>query len=256
MVEISKAFEKEHLEKEDVEPTEAGITGVLDDHLYMYHMPYSYTAEQIRKIRTHIFHMPDGERKRIIMVTSSLPSEGKSLIASNLAIAIAKGEDQHVLLVECDLRRPALQELFRYQPTPGMSEILQGKRGIADCMIKTPIDKLTILSAAKEAPANPSELLESKNLGALIDELAQRYPDRFVVIDTPPVQATVDPRIIADHVEGIIFVTRYRYTRVSDFRMSLNQLPREKIMGIVLNAVDVMPAQKFKYRKYSYHKYY
>jgi protein-tyrosine kinase len=251
MVEISKAFEKEN-----IEPSIAGMSGSLDDHLYMYHMPYSYTAEQIRKIRTHIFHMPDGERKRVIMVTSSLPSEGKSVIASNLAIAIAKGEDQHVLLVECDLRRPALQDLFHYPPTPGISEIIQGKKSITDCLIKTPIEKLTILSSAKEPPANPSELLESKKLGPLLDELAQRYPDRFLIIDTPPVQATVDPKIIADHVEGIVFVARYRYTSVSDFTMSLAALPREKILGIVLNAVDILPAQKFKYRKYNYHKYY
>lgn len=251
MVEISKAFEKEN-----IEPSTAGMTGILDDHLYMYHMPYSYTAEQIRKIRTHIFHMPDGERKRVIMVTSSLPSEGKSLIASNLAIAIAKGEDQHVLLVECDLRRPALQNLFNYPPTPGVSEIIQGKKSIADCLIKTPIEKLTLLSSAKEPPANPSELLESKSLAPIIDELSQRYPDRFIIIDTPPVQATVDPKIIAEHVEGIIFVARYRYTRVNEFKMSLAMLPREKILGIVLNAVDIMPAQKFKYRKYNYQKYY
>lgn len=251
MVEISKA-----LEKEGIEPAAAGMTGRLDDHLYMYHMPYSYTAEQIRKIRTHLFHLPDGALKRIIMITSSLPSEGKSLIAANLAIAIAKGEDQHVLLMECDLRRPALQSLFHYPPSPGVSEIVQGKKGIAECLIKTPIEKLTLLPSAKEPPANPSELLESKTLGAIIDEIANRYPDRFLIIDTPPIQATVDPKIIADHVEGILFVARYRYTRASDFQMAIAALPREKILGTILNAVDVMPAQKYKYRKYNYHKYY
>jgi len=251
MVEISKALEKQGLKF-----TRSGATGRLDDHLYMYNMPYTYTAEQIRKIRTYIFHMPDGRVPRIIMVTSALPSEGKTLIASNLAIAIAKGEDQHVLLVECDLRRPALHHLFKYEPSPGMSEIIQGKKRIAECLIKTPIEKLTILPAAKESPANPSELLESKVLASLIQELAERYNDRFVIIDTPPIQATVDPKIIADHVEGIIFVARYRYTQESDFKMALSSLPREKIIGTVLNAVDVMPAAKYKYRKYNYHKYY
>ncbi len=245
------------LEKQDIEGlNEAAITGRLDDHLYMYHMPYSYTAEQIRKLRTYLFHMPDKAPPRILMVTSALPSEGKTVIASNLAISIAKGEDQHVLLVECDLRKPSMYNLFKYPPSKGVAEILQGTADVADCLIKTPIDKLTILPAAKEAPANPSELLESKRLSQLIEELAQRYTDRFLVIDTSPIQATVDPKIIADQVEGIIVVARYRYTRESDFRMALDSLPRNKILGTVLNAVDELPAKKYKYKKYNYHKYY
>ena len=245
------------LEKQDIEGlNEAAITGRLDDHLYMYHMPYSYTAEQIRKLRTFLFHMPDKAPPRILMVTSALPSEGKTVIASNLAISIAKGEDQHVLLVECDLRKPSMYNLFKYPPSKGVAEILQGTAEVADCLIKTPIDKLTILPAAKEAPANPSELLESKRLSLLIEELAQRYTDRFLVIDTSPIQATVDPKIIADQVEGIIVVARYRYTRESDFRMALDSLPKNKILGTVLNAVDELPAKKYKYKKYNYHQYY
>jgi capsular exopolysaccharide synthesis family protein len=245
------------LEKQDIEGlNEAAITGRLDDHLYMYHMPYSYTAEQIRKLRTFLFHMPDKAPPRILMVTSALPSEGKTVIASNLAISIAKGEDQHVLLVECDLRKPSMYTLFKYPPSKGVAEILQGTAEVADCLIKTPIDKLTILPAAKEAPANPSELLESKRLSLLIEELAQRYTDRFLVIDTSPIQATVDPKIIADQVEGIIVVARYRYTRESDFRMALDSLPKNKILGTVLNAVDELPAKKYKYKKYNYHQYY
>ncbi|HON39363.1 MAG: CpsD/CapB family tyrosine-protein kinase [Desulfomonilia bacterium] len=245
------------LEKQDIEGlNEAAITGRLDDHLYMYHMPYSYTAEQIRKIRTYLFHMPDKTPPRILMVTSALPSEGKTVIASNLAISIAKGEDQHVLLVECDLRKPSMYTLFKYPPSKGVAEILQGTANVAECLIKTPIDKLTILPAAKESPANPSELLESKKMSQLIQELAQRYTDRFLIIDTSPIQATVDPKIIADQVEGIIVVARYRYTRESDFRMALESLPRNKILGTVLNAVDELPAKKYKYKKYNYHKYY
>jgi len=237
-------------------PKESGTTGRLDDHLYMYHMPYSYTAEQIRKLRTHIFHMKDKDVPRTIMVTSALPSEGKSVLASNLAIAIAKGEDQHVLLVECDLRKPSLYELFKYPPAKGMSEIIQGKADIADCLIKTPIDKLTILPSAKEAPPNPSELLESKKTSEVIKELSQRYSDRYLVIDTPPIQATVDPKILSDEVDAIIMVARYHYTKETDFKMALDALPKDKIIGTVLNALDELPAKKYKYRKYNYHKYY
>jgi len=245
------------LEKQDQEFTkENGISGPLDDHLYMHHMPYSYTAEQIRKLRTHLFHLADRPVPRIIMVTSSLPGEGKSLIASNLAIAIAKGEDQQVLLVDCDLRKPSLHGLFKYPPSKGVSEIIQGKADIMGCLMASPIDKLTILPAAKEVPTNPSELLESKKTGALIRELAERDGDWFIIIDTPPIQATVDPKILADVVEGIIMVVRYRYTSESEFKMSLQALPKEKIIGTVLNAVDELPVKKYQYKKYKYYKNY
>jgi protein-tyrosine kinase len=252
MVMISKALEKQEQEF----TRESGTTGHLDDHLYMYHMPYSYTAEQIRKLRTYIFHMPEKKVPRVIMITSSLPGEGKSVIASNLAISIAKGEDQQVLLVDCDLRKPSLHELFKYPPSRGVSEIIQGKAKISECLVKTPIEKLTILPAAKEVPANPSELLESKKTGALIRELAEREGNWFVIIDTPPIQATVDPKIIADVVEAIIMVVRYRYTRVAEFKMALEVLPKEKIVGIVLNALDELPFKKYKYHKYKYYNYY
>lgn len=251
MVQISKA-----LEKQTDLPREGGATGVLDYHLYMYHMPYSYTAEQIRKIRTHIFHVEDRAVPRVIMITSAVPGEGKSVIAANLAIAIAKGEDQHVLLVECDLRKPRLHTIFKFPPGMGLSEIVQGKADLESCLIKTPIDKLTILPAAQTPPANPSELLESQSMRAIIQEVGSRYADRFVIIDTPPIQATVDPRILADQVDGILFVARHRHTGAGDVRSALASLPQEKVIGTVLNGMSELPSRQYKYKRYSYNKYY
>ena len=252
MIKISKALEKQEHESS----RQSGITGHLDDHLYMYHIPYSYTAEQIRKLRTYLFHMPEKKVPRVIMVTSALPGEGKSVIASNLAIAIAKGEDHQVLLVDCDLRKPSLHELFKYPPSRGVSEIIQGKAQVSECLIKTPIENLIILPAAKEPPTNPSELLESKKTSVLIKELAKREGDWFVIIDSPPIQATVDPKILADVVEAIIVVTRYRYTRDAEYKMALEALPKEKIVGTVLNALDELPVKKYKYNKYKYYNHY
>jgi capsular exopolysaccharide synthesis family protein len=250
---ILKALEKQ---QKDLE-TMAGATGPLDDHLYMYHMPYSYTAEQIRKLRTHIFHLPGGApAPRVIMVTSALPGEGKSLIASNLAIAIARGEDQSVLLVDCDLRKPSLQNLFRFPRARGVSEILQGRAEVPECIIATPVERLMILPAAKENPANPSELLESKKTAALIRELVDIGQDWYIVIDTPPIQATVDPKILSGVADAVIMVVRYRYTREAEFKMAFQTLPREKVIGTVLNAVDELPVKKYTYRKYKYYKDY
>lgn len=231
--------------------------GPLDDHLYMYHMPYSYTAEQIRKLRTYIFHMPEGRpTPKVIMVTSALPGEGKTLISSNLAIAIAKGEDRKVLLVDCDLRKPSVHELFRYPRTKGVSEILQAKATTAECLIATPIDNLTILPAAYQTPPNPSELLESKRAQALMEELAGLGEEWFIVMDTPPVQATVDPKILSGLADAVIMVVRYRYTREAEFKMAIDALDRDKVIGTVLNAVDELPVKKYTYRKYKYYKDY
>lgn len=263
MVDISKAFEKAgeesspkaHEEKYG-EKIELKIEETLDDHLYMYHMPYAYIAEQIRKIRTFIFHAPTWSDKKIFMVTSSLPSEGKSLISANLAISIARGEDKNVILLECDLRRPSLYKLFRYQPSSGVADILQGKKTLDECLIKTPVERLELLHATKEPPSNPSELLESKNMALLFEEIKERFPESYIIVDTPPIQATVDPKVISKYVDGVIFVVKYRYTRQVDYKASITVLPREKIVGTVLNAVDAMPATMYKYRKYNYHKYY
>jgi protein-tyrosine kinase len=263
MVDISKAFEKAgeksspgvYEEKHD-QKIELEIEETLDDHLYMYHMPYTYIAEQIRKIRTFIFHSPTWSHKKVFMVTSSLPSEGKSLISANLAVSIARGEDKNVILIECDLRRPSLYKLFKYQPSSGMAEILQGKKTLDECLIKTSIERLELLHATKELPSNPSELLESKNMALLFEEIRDRYPERYIIVDTPPVQATVDPKVISKYVDGVIFIVKYRYTRQMDYKASITVFPKDKIVGTVLNAVDAMPATIYKYKKYNYHKYY
>lgn len=263
MVDISKAFEKageKTSPKAHSEPhrekIELRMEENLDDHLYMYHMPYTYIAEQIRKIRTFIYHTPGWSDKKIFMVTSSLPSEGKSLIAANFAVSIARGEDKNVILLECDLRRPSLYKLFRYQPSYGVAEILQGKKTLDECIIETPIERLKLVQAAKEPPSNPSELLESRNMTHLFEEIENKFPGSYIVVDTPPVQATVDPKVLARFVDGIIFVVKYRYTRQMDYKASITALPRDKIVGTILNAIDVMPATMYKYKKYNYHKYY
>jgi protein-tyrosine kinase len=263
MVDISKAFEKVgeksspkvHEDKHDQE-IELRIEETLDDHLYMYHMPYTYIAEQIRKIRTFIFHAPIWSGKKVFMVTSSLPSEGKSLISANLAVSIARGEDKNVILLECDLRRPSLYKLFRYQPSSGVAEILQGKKTLDECLIKTPVERLGLLHATKEPPSNPSELLESKNMAHLFEEIKERFPESYIIVDTPPVQATVDPKVISKYVDGIIFIVKYRYARQMDYKASIAVFSKDKIVGTVLNAVDAMPATMYKYKKYNYHKYY
>ena len=182
------------LEKQDIEGlNEAAITGRLDDHLYMYHMPYSYTAEQIRKLRTYLFHMPDKTPPRILMVTSALPSEGKTVIASNLAISIAKGEDQHVLLVECDLRKPSMYTLFKYPPSKGVAEILQGTANVAECLIKTPIDKLTILPAAK-VTGQPLRTARVQKMGSSSRSLPSAIPTAFSSSTPRPSRPRSTPR--------------------------------------------------------------
>jgi capsular exopolysaccharide synthesis family protein len=219
-------------------------------------MPYTYIAEQIRKVRTYMFHTPEWSDKKIFMVTSSLPTEGKSLISANIAISIARGEDQNVILIDCDLRRPSLHKLFNYSITNGVAAILQGRKTLDECLLKTPVERLSVLPANAEPPSNPAELLETKYMSMMFEEIKDKFPGSYIIVDTPPVQATVDPKVISKYVDGIIFVSRYRYTRQEDYRAAIAVLPKEKIVGTVLNAVDVLPAAKYKYKKYNYHKYY
>lgn len=121
------------------------------------------------------------------MVTSASPSEGKSFVAANLAVTMARSIDEYVLLMDCDLRAPTVHNLFGYnnQPIKGLSDYLINKIPLSDALKKTAVDKLTILPAGT-IPSNPSELLSSEQMRRMLHEVKLRYNDRYIIIDTPP----------------------------------------------------------------------
>jgi len=210
--------------------------------------PESAEAENFKALRARIqMASREGTPPRTILVTSTFPGEGKSFVASNLAASIAFGIDEHVLLVDCDLRQPQIHQYFGYALSQGLSDYLAGRREIPDLLIKTDIPKLSLLCAGTP-PGNPAELLASNRMEAFIEEVRNRYNDRYVVLDATPTQFTAEASVLARHVDGVLLVVMAGKTPRQAVQEGLNILPKERLLGVVFNGYS----EPLK----SYHKYY
>jgi exopolysaccharide/PEP-CTERM locus tyrosine autokinase len=168
------------------------------------------------------------------MVTSAMNSEGKSFVATNLAVGIANDLHAHALLVDCDLRRPMIAQWFGIQNGKGLSDYLKGDGNLSELLKRTEKEKLTVLSAGS-TQENPTELFGSNKMGSLVKELKSRYHDRFIIFDSTPVLATTEPQVLAKLVDGIIFVVRAGQTPRETVKQALESLEKDKILGFVLN---------------------
>jgi exopolysaccharide/PEP-CTERM locus tyrosine autokinase len=196
--------------------------------------PDSVEAENFRLLRTQVLFAKDSVKPRTIMVTSAFSGEGKTLVAANFAASIALGIEEYVLAVDCDLRRPSMHEMFGYRNTAGLHEHLSQGKALEDLIIRTNVDKLSILTAGN-VPSNPTELIASNIMGEFIEEVKGRYSDRFVVIDSPPGLGVAETNALARHVDGIILVVAAHKTPRKPIQKIVADLGREKILGIVFN---------------------
>ena len=218
--------------------------------------PQSFEAEQFRMLRTNLLFPAAGKPPRSIMVTSAVPAEGKSFVAANLAISIAQSIQEHVLLIDCDIRLPSIHKQFGFGDVPGLSECLSNGTPLSSFILKTKVDKLSIVPGGK-SPHNPSELLSSQQMSKLLKETRDRYSDRYIVIDSPPPKLTAETSAISRQVDGIILVVEYGSTprqMVSDL---IERMGKDKILGIILNKMDVRFSTYYGMGKYGkYGKYY
>jgi capsular exopolysaccharide synthesis family protein len=206
-------------------------------------------AELFKLLRTRILFPPSGRPPRTILVTSAVAEEGKSFVASNLAVNIAKNVDEHVLLVDCDLRKPSIHTKFGFNGVKGLSEYLTAGLELSSLFLKTGVAKLTLLTSGAPPP-NPSELITSSKMAALIEELKARYDDRYVILDSPPPLMAPETSAIAQWVDGILVVVKFG-TPMDLVQELVSHLDREKIIGVVINKVN-----QREFRSYSYKKYY
>ena len=227
------------------------ISGTLDQTLIAYHDPQSIEAELFKVLRTNILFPADGVPPRTILVTSALPGDGKSFVSSNLAISISQGVEEHVLLIDGDLRKPSVHQRFGFGKVAGLSDYLVSGDDIGDVFLKTPIDKLTIVPSG-EPPINPAELMSSKKMKALLDEVKSRYDDRYVIIDSPPPAMASETNAIAKYVDGVIIVVRAEKTPREAVADTIAQIGKEKLIGLVLNQVDRSQTKYYGYTKTYY----
>ena len=213
--------------------------------------PDSLDAENFKVLRAQILFAKDRQRPRLIMVTSVFPGEGKTFVSANLAASIAQGIDEHVLLVDCDLRRPDMHQMFGFSNTVGLSEYLRGEKELSDLFIRTKIKKLSILPAGRPT-SNPSELLASNKMKSLLQEVKNRYDDRFIILDTAPSQVLAEANVLSKYVDGVIFIVRSQKTPRETIRKGIDVIGKENIIGVVFNGYQ----QTFRSYGQYYKKYY
>ena len=210
--------------------------------------PHAVATEQYRILRSRIIGFCEQHNIRTLLVTSSMPGEGKSTVASNLAVSIANGINDHALLIDSDLRKPTIHSSFSLKNNFGLSNYLSGNIPLSQTLHKSTIEKLSIIPAGTGVH-NPSELLSSKKMIELIHEMKSRYEDRYIIFDSTPVQQTPEPVALSKHTEGIIFVVRSGATNRDLVKRSIASLDKNKIIGIVFNMVQ-------DYIKTNYYNYY
>jgi capsular exopolysaccharide synthesis family protein len=205
-------------------------------------------GEAFRAFRTNVRLSIASDGMRSVVVTSACAGDGKTLVASNLAVTLALAE-QRVLLIDADLRRPTLHAAFNLKKEPGLTNLLIGDGEAVNLIRRTRVPRLHILTAGT-LPPNPSELLDSRRFKKFLLQLGKYYD--WVVLDSPPVLPVTDAIVLADVASGVIFVAAAETTPLPAARNAIEQLRRAPapLLGAVLNRVDL------KRRSYYYTKYY
>ena len=216
------------------------------------HSPHDF-GEAFRSLRTSIISHYPGEGAKTMVVTSAQPLEGKTTTAANIAMALAYG-GARVLLIDADMRRPGLHRPLRLTNDRGLSQILTGQARVRDVIQRT-VDPNLLAITAGRTPSNPSELLASERMKALITNL-QHGPFDWIVIDTPPVLAVTDAVILAPAVAGVTFVIGAEMTRRRLAERALETIlaSHPKMVGVVLNKVD-FARNKYYYSRHYGHQY-
>lgn len=230
-------------------------TRAIDKNLISLLDPQCFESEQFKILRTNLFVPVEGKAPRSLIITSVAPGEGKSFVAANLAISVAKAIDRHVLLMDCDLRRPTVHSLFGLGRTEGLSDYLTNGTSLPTLLQKTKVPKLTVLPAG-DLPHNPAELLSSERMADLVDEVTERYSDRFIIIDSPPPRLTAETFVLASQVDGIVLVVKYGSTPRDMVAELIAKMGKDRILGCVVNHFDVRtPGYRYRYYGKYYGKY-
>lgn len=238
-----KLFRKRENTGDDLDSRQALVT---------FHNPKSAASEAYRMLRTNIHFSSGGDSLKVIVVTSTFPEEGKSLTAANLAITFAQA-GEGVILVDADMRRSTVHEKFELPESPGLSEAIVS--GNIEASLKDgPVEGLRLMTAGL-TPPNPSELLHSKRMDSLLDDLKTR--SNLIIVDAPPVLAVTDATVLASKADGVILVIDLMLSDRNAAKQAVSSLRavNARILGAVISGLE--PARKrYGYRHYHDRYYY
>lgn len=212
-----------------------------------------FIREAYKTLRTNVsFSLTGEEQSKIIVVTSSQQSEGKSITATNLAISYAQ-TDRKVVLIDCDLRRPKLARLLQLNNPIGLSNILMTPDLRDSAIINTGLPNLDVILSG-DIPPNPSELLSSPRMQRLLSNLRKHYD--YIILDTPPINMVIDAVVLAPNSDGVLFVVRAGLAERGAIIHAVEQLEyaKAKILGFVLNGMELAKTN-YGYSKNRYRRY-
>jgi capsular exopolysaccharide synthesis family protein len=216
-------------------PARTETAGELNKRRITLLQPESFVAEQFRTLRARLDSLSSTRPARTLAVTSALPGDGKSLAAIGLAVVNSMQPGRRVILVDCDLRKPAVAASLGLRVDAGLAEVLDGSAPLQEAVLRADGSDLDVLPV-RSIPQNPSELLASDTMRNLLETLASRY-DR-VILDLPPTLGLPDAKTISEMSDGVIFVVRADVTPEPEISSALDVLDRRRILGLVMNGSD------------------
>lgn len=237
--------------------TDSGVVGLIpldksrrSDPAILFESDNSAVAEAFRKLRTNLQFLSVDDPPRLIVVTSSVPNEGKTTTSINLALALAEA-DHNVVLVDGDMRRPSLAKRLALVEVAGFSTVLSGAAQLEDVLQTTSFPRLTVLTAGA-VPPNPSELLASMAAKKTLNEMRSRYD--YVVVDSPPLLAVTDAAILAAESDGALVLIKAGETKRDQLRHGVGTLRDvgARLLGTILTMVPTRGSGAYGYGNYSY----
>jgi len=230
-------FVRWNVEAERVEPRLVAIT-----------QPNSTYCEEYRSLRTHVLHKSQKQKLQSIVIASINPSEGKSITALNLSWLLAQTDGVKCLIIDSDLRMPSLADYLGIETDRGLSHILAGQAKLKDSIIKLEPAGLHVLPGG-EARSDVTELISGPKFKEILREAREMFD--FVIIDAPPLGIFTDATVLINHADGAMLVVRANKTKYAALDRVLETLPRDRMLGVVLNqSEDVLAESHYNYGYY------
>ena len=215
--------------------------------------PHSFAGEEFRKLKAQIFQrLPNPPHS--ILITSTTPGEGKTMVSVNLAMAISQEIHRKAILVDADLRKPSIH-LEKSQTSKGLSNYLSDGTPLSEILINSEMENLQIILAGTSTK-KPSELIGSKRMQEFLKCLRESGDNTYVIFDSPPIISTTEPTQLSKMVDGIIFVVMADRTPKGTVQRALKSIDHQKIIGIVFNQMDLNPSSYYSKYYYRYYRKY
>lgn len=215
-----------------------------------------FLQEAYKTLRTNVMFSLTGESSsKVITVTSSYQSEGKSITATNLALSFVAA-DKRTLIIDCDLRKPKLARLLQVNSQAGLSNVLMEPKLLGEAVLPFQDTGLKVILSGN-IPPNPSELLGSKRMQRLLDELKKSF--EYIILDSPPINMVTDAAILANQTDGVLFVVRAGRADRGGVLHAVDQMEyaNAKILGFVFNGASAEGSgyKRYGYKRYGYGRY-